>query len=73
MGILKKIYKRTHDHLFINWPCGSCTIPGSCPRQFVLAEAKKKGGKPGLQGTGGIKSYLSNRTVYTFNSKERDY
>ena len=40
---------------------------------FVLAEAKKKGGKLDLQGTGGIKSYLSNRTVYTFHSKERDY
>ena len=40
---------------------------------FVLAEAKKKGGKLGLRVTGGIKSYLSNRTVYTFNSKEQDY
>ena len=30
---------------------------------FVLAEAKKKGGKLGLRVTGGIKSDLSNRTV----------
>lgn len=40
---------------------------------FVIAEAKKKKGGGGAGVAEGIKSYLSNRTVYTFNSKERDY